>query len=111
MKLTGQSDSYFPLSVCPKRGGAVLVGRLQNLWAPSKTEFAKNLWAAPLGLRIGNSEHWPDTLQKFSREHHTHIVLDDVRDLGWVGRVQDRAQGVWDEELEFGTTQGGTCAY
>ena len=20
-------------------------------------------------------------------------------------------QGVWDEELEFGTTQGGTCAY
>ena len=75
-----------------------------------KTEFAKNLWAAPLVLRIGNSEHWPDTLRKFSREHHTHVVMDDVRDRSWVGRMQDEEHGVWDEELEFGTTQGGTCA-
>ena len=28
-----------------------------------------------------------------------------------VARAQDKVQGVWDEELEFGTTQGGTCAY
>ena len=34
-----------------------------------------------------------------------------MRDLGWVGRMQAEGHGVWDEELEFGTTQGGTCAY
>ena len=76
-----------------------------------KTEFAKNLWPTPLVLRIGSSEHWPDTLRKFERGRHTHIVLDDVRDMTWVARAQDKVQGVWDEELEFGTTQGGTCAY
>ena len=76
-----------------------------------KTEFAKNLWPTPLVLRIGSSEHWPDTLRQFERGRHTHLVLDDVRDLAWVARQQDKVQGVWDEELEFGTTQGGTCAY
>ena len=62
-------------------------------------------------MRIGNSEHWPGTLRKFSREHRTHVVLDDVRGLGWGGRMQGRVQGVWYEELEFGTAQGCTCAY
>ena len=70
-----------------------------------------NLWPAPLVLRIGSSAHWPDTLRTFTRGHHTHIVLDDVRDLAWVGQRQDQVQGVWDEELEFGTTEGGTRAY
>ena len=64
-----------------------------------KTEFAKNLWPTPLVLRIGSSEHWPDTLRKFERGRHTHIVLDDVRDMAWVARAQDKVQGVWDLSL------------
>ena len=28
-----------------------------------------------------------------------------------MARQQDKVQGVGDEELEFGTTQGRTCAY
>ena len=39
-------------------------------------------------------------MRTFARGRHTHVVL-----------VLDKIQGVWDEELEFGTTQGGTCAY
>ena len=39
-----------------------------------------------------------------------HMALDDIRDLAWLGQGQDKVQGLWDEELEFGTTQGGTCA-
>ena len=31
--------------------------------------------------------------------------------MAWLGQMQDKVQGVWDEELEFGTTQGGSCAY
>ena len=58
------------------------------------------MWPAPLVLRIGNSAHWPDAMRTFARGRHTHVVL-----------VLDKIQGVWDEELEFGTTQGGTCAY
>ena len=76
-----------------------------------KTAFAKNLWPAPLVLRIGNSAHWPDAMRTFARGRHTHVVLDDVRDLAWAGRNQDKIQGVWDEELEFGIMQGGTCSY
>ena len=66
-------------------------------------------------------------MRTFARGRHTHVVLvldivgrgAGVRD--YAGRhlcLQDRdyarchkIQGVWDEELEFGTTQGGTCAY
>jgi len=37
--------------------------------------------------------------------------LDDVRDLDFVVRHQDKVQGKYDAHLEFGTTQSGQYSF
>ena len=76
-----------------------------------KTEWSKSLFKAPLELKIANLTHFPDKLRTFDRELHDGIVLDDIRDLGFLSDVQDKLQGKYDSLLEFGTTPGGQCKY
>jgi hypothetical protein len=76
-----------------------------------KTEFAKSLFERPLELKIGALDFFPDKLRQFKRGHHDGVVLDDVRDLNFLVLHQDKLQGKWDTELEFGSTAGGTCAF
>ena len=50
------------------------------LLAPSrsrKTEYAKSLFKAPLELKIGVLEHFPEGMRRFSRQKHDAIILDD----------------------------------
>ena len=84
------------------------------LLAPSrsrKTEFAKSLFKAPLELKIGTLEHFPDGMRKFSRREHDAIVLDDCRDFAFLVRHQEKLQGKSDALVEFGSTPGGQLAY
>ena len=76
-----------------------------------KTEWAKSLFKEPLVLRIGSLEHFPDGMRAFDRKRHDGVVLDDLRDLLFLHHHQDKVQGKYDSEVEFGSTQGGTCAY
>ena len=76
-----------------------------------KTEFANSLFKKPLELKIGPLLHFPDKLRSFDRKLHDGIVLDDVRDLQFLTDNQDKIQGKYNVELEFGITPGGQCKY
>ena len=76
-----------------------------------KTEWAKSLFKNPLELKIGPLEHFPDAMRAFCRQTHDGIVLDDVRDLKFLVRFQDKLQGKYDARVEFAATPGGTCSY
>jgi hypothetical protein len=76
-----------------------------------KTEWAKSLFKQPLVVRIAGLMHFPDGMREFDRDKHDGIVLDDIRDLLFLSEHQDKVQGKYDAEVEFGSTQGGTCAY
>jgi hypothetical protein len=76
-----------------------------------KTEWASSLFAKPLLLKIGDFDHFPDGMRKFDRGEHDGIVLDDLRDMRWLVRQQDKLQGKYNAELEFASTPGGQCAY
>lgn len=76
-----------------------------------KTEFANSLFKKPLELKIGPLLHFPDKLRSFDRTVHDGIVLDDVRDLRFLTENQDKIQGKYNVELEFGVTPGGQCKY
>ena len=60
---------------------------------------------------MGALEHLPDGMRSFQRGAHTAIVLDDVRDLRFVVRHQDKLQGKYDCLVEFASTPGGQCAF
>ena len=76
-----------------------------------KTEWAKSLFKKPLELKVGALAHFPDKMREFDRSVHDGIILDDVRDLLFLGEHQDKLQGKYDTEVEFASTAGGTCAY
>ena len=82
--------------------------------APSqagKTEWASSLFKNPLEAKVGDFEHFPDKLRQFKRGWHDGLILDDLRDLRWLVKHQDKLQGKYNDHLEFGSTPGGTCAY
>ena len=64
-----------------------------------------------LELKIGPLLHFPDKLRSCDRKLHDGIVLDDVRDLQFLTNNQDKIQGKYNVELEFGITPGGQCKY
>lgn len=76
-----------------------------------KTEYAHSLFANALELKIGPLLYFPDKLRAFDRKVHDGIILDDVRDLHFLTENQDKIQGKYSTELEFGTTPGGQCKY
>ena len=76
-----------------------------------KTEWAKSLFKKPLELKVGPLAHFPEKMREFDRSVHDGIILDDVRDLLFLGEHQDKLQGKYDTEVEFASTAGGTCAY
>ena len=76
-----------------------------------KTEWAKSLFRQPLELKVGSLLVFPESMRAFDRTVHDGIILDDVRDLGFLAEHQDKLQGKYDVQVEFATTPGGTCAY
>ena len=50
-------------------------------------------------------------MRTFSRKQNDGLVLDDVRDLAFLVRHQDKLQGKCDNRVEFASTPGGQCAY
>ena len=76
-----------------------------------KTEYAKSLFQAPLELKLGPLEHFPEGMRMFNRQRHDGIVLDDCRDLRFLVNNQEKLQGKYDSLVEFATTPGGQCAY
>ena len=93
-----EADRYpFLLAVGPSRSG--------------KTEWAKGLFKNPLEVKVGTLEQFPVGMKQFSRKLHDGVVLDDVRDLAWIVRHQEKLQAKYDAAVEFGTTPGGQCAY
>jgi hypothetical protein len=76
-----------------------------------KTEFAKALFKAPLELKVGALDHFPDGMRGFCRKRHDGIVLDDVRDFGFLVRHQEKLQAKSDSKVEFASTPGGQLAY
>ena len=76
-----------------------------------KTEFAKSLFKAPLELKVGKLEQFPDGLRCFKRNVHDGLVLDDVRDLTFLVENQEKLQSKYDAKLEFGTTPSGQHAF
>ena len=76
-----------------------------------KTEWAKSLFRKPLELKIGSLEHFPERMRSFVRGEHDGLVLDDIRDLAFLVRHQDKLQGKYDAPVEFASTPGGGLAY
>ena len=82
--------------------------------APSragKTEWAKSLFKDPLVLGVGQLEHFPDGMRRFSRKLHDGNVLDDLRDFFFCVRHQEKLQGKVDTETEFAATPSGQYAF
>ena len=82
--------------------------------APSragKTEWAKSLFRQPLVLQVGELEHFPDGMRSFRRKYHDGLVLDDLRDMYFLIRHQEKVQGKVDVESEFASTPSGNYAY
>ena len=50
-------------------------------------------------------------MQELKRGIHDALILDDVRDLQFLVDHQEKLQGKYDGEIEFNTTQGGTCFF
>ena len=76
-----------------------------------KTEWAKTLFRSPLELKVGSLEHFPEKMRSFTRGTHDGLILDDVRDLQFLVRHQEKVQGKYDATIEFGSTPGGGHAY
>ena len=76
-----------------------------------KTEWAKSLFQHPLELRVGSLDHFPEGMRAFRRGYHDGIVLDDVRDFGFLVKHQEKLQGKYDSLVEFASTPGGQLAY
>ena len=82
--------------------------------APSragKTEWAKSLFKQPLTVQVGDLEHFPDGLRKFSRKIHDGIVLDDMRDFYFCVRHQEKLQGKVDTTAMSASTPSGQHAF
>ena len=58
-----------------------------------KTEFANSLFKAPLELKVGNLQQFPDGMRAFSRKKHDAVILDDCRDLRFLVEHQEKLQG------------------
>ena len=85
----------------------VVVGKSHT----GKTEWAQSFFKNPLVLEIAELTHFPEKMRSFDRYKHDGLVLDDLRDLLFLGRHQDKLQGKYNKEVEFASTAGGTCAY
>jgi len=93
-----EADRYpFIIVLAPSRAG--------------KTEWAKSLFKNPLVVQVGELEHFPDGLRKFSRKVHDGIVLDDLRDFYFCVRHQEKMQGKVDAVAEFASTPSGQHAF
>ena len=76
-----------------------------------KTEWAQTLFKKPLVLKVGNLEHFPETMRSFDRDVHDGLILDDVRNFKFLVEHQDKVQGKYNSEVEFASTPGGGLAY
>ena len=76
-----------------------------------KTEYANSLFQHALELKVGALLHFPDRLREFDRKKHDGLILDDVRDLRFLTENQDKIQGKYNVQLEFGITPGGQCKF
>ena len=76
-----------------------------------KTEWASSLFHCPLELKIGTLDHFPDTMRQFDRRLHDALILDDIRDLSFIVRHQEKLQGKYNRLVEFASTPGGQCAF
>ena len=78
--------------------------------APSyagKSEWAVSLFQNPLYVEIGASGMWPAGMKKLDREVHDGVVLDDLRDLDFLARNQEKLQGKYNRPVELFNTPGG----
>ena len=81
--------------------------------APSragKSEWAASLFKSPLYLEVGASGMWPAGMKKLDRNLHDGLVLDDVRDLDFLARNQEKLQGKYNRLVELFNTPGGELA-
>ena len=76
-----------------------------------KTEWAQSLFKNPLVLEVRSLTHFPEKMRSFNRRAHDAVILDDLDDLLFLEGSQDKLQGKYNKEVEFASTQGGTCAY
>ena len=76
-----------------------------------KAELAKSFFQRPFELQIGQLAHFPERMRQFRRRAYDGPILDDVRDLAFLGNHQDVPQEEYDYLVEFSSTPGGTCAF
>lgn len=76
-----------------------------------KTEWAQSLFKQPLVLKVGTLEHFPAGMRAFKKGYHDGVVLDDLRDLYFLVRHQEKVQGKYNAAVEFASTPGGHLAY
>ena len=76
-----------------------------------KTEWAKSLFQNPLQLDVGTLDHFPDGMRAFDRNVHDGVVLDDVRDFGFLVHHQEKLQGKVDRVVTFAETPSGGYSY
>ena len=76
-----------------------------------KTEWANSLFKNALELEIGGLTHFPEKMREYDEDKHDALILDDLRDLHFLREHQEKIQGNYRKEVEFASTQGGTCAF
>ena len=87
---------------------------LLAVFAPSfcgKTEWAESLFSNPLKLLVGELQHFPDGVRELDRKFHDGVVLDDVRDLEFVSRHQEKLQGKYSSVVTFAETPSGQYSF
>ena len=81
--------------------------------APSragKSEWAVSLFKKPLYLEIGALGLWPPGMKQLDRNVHDGLVLDDLRDLEFIGANQEKLQGKYNRPVTLFNTPGGELA-
>ena len=120
-RIRSNAGLFQPFPSVPEAGAWLEVFKADQLRYPllvvlgasrtGKTEWAQTLFKNPLVLKVGNLEHFPETMRQFDRDVHDGIVLDDLRDLRFLVTHQDKVQGKYNAEVEFASTPGGGLAY
>ena len=76
-----------------------------------KTEFAKSLFRNPLELKIGMLEYFPSLMKEFDRGKHDAVILDNISDVGFLIRHEEKLQGKYDQLVEFAPCATGVYSY
>ena len=119
-RIRNNKEVYTPLAEVPEAADWLRLFEADALRYPvlvvhaplyaGKSEWAVSLFKNPLYVEIGASGMWPAAMKKLDRSVRDGLVLDDLRDIQFLVRNQEKLQGKYNRPVELFNTPGGELA-